>query len=236
MLHCSQYLPETLTDDETKGPSWKVPARSGSLRERLVALRDAEMSARASRKAASVLCHEQLRLVQEGIQDIVKRAQAWPQSEATMHSGGLAIPEGDRPKAPGVPGELVHWEGGYRCIVQNLPVNTNVLVAGMDIQALAADQLRVQALTMTERYSPEGTDRREHWRARQTAPIASSRELIQSILCDLGVALEAARAEFDKSRFVTDGWPVARRPTAPAAESVSASPSWRPDAAGTDGE
>lgn len=199
MLNCFPYMPAATEEGGAKA-SWKVPARSGSLIERLEALQAAEMSARASRDAAAVLCREPLRLVQEGIQDIVTKTQAWPRSQVVLNPAGLAIPEADRAKAPGVPGERVHWEGGFSCIVENLPVYSNTLVAAMAIQALAGDQLRAHAVITTERYAADGNQRREHWRRHLTAPIASSPGMISDMLHDLGTAMEAAQNEFDKSR------------------------------------
>lgn len=199
VMNCFPYM-SAATEEGAAEVSWKVPARSGSLIERLDALRAAEKSARALRDAAAVVCREPLRLVQAGIQDIVTKAQAWPASQVVLHSRGPAIPEADAARAPGVPGEQVHWEDGFSCIVENLPAYSNTLVAAMAIQALPGDQLRAHAVISTERYTKEGNERREHWRRRLTAPIPDSPAMISGMLQDLSTALEAAKIEFDKSR------------------------------------
>jgi hypothetical protein len=71
---------------------------------------------------------------------------AWPGFESTMWPRIHAVPEGQRSRMPGVPGERVHREAGFICLVENLPKQSSTLTAAAAVQVLDDRQLRLHGI------------------------------------------------------------------------------------------
>lgn len=179
---------------------WATPNRSGSLSQRLAALRDAEGTASRQRDRAEALCSEHMAVVQDGMGVIGGELQSWPSTQVAVYPRIAAVPEPQRSRQPGVPGERVHLERGYMCVVENLPIYSYTFVAAAAIQMLDNDQLRVHAVVTTERWAAEGNAREERWRSTREVALTDGPCAIASLMSELKEAVQTARLGFDRDR------------------------------------
>ncbi|WP_225828038.1 DUF2971 domain-containing protein [Streptomyces naphthomycinicus] len=182
---------------------WPAPRREGSLTERLPALRHAETEAEARRQAAHAILQGPLAQLEEGAERLVAELRLWPGTEVANHSRTTAVPGHLHARSPGVPGEVVHYERGFLCVVENLPCQTHTLTAAAAIQVLDDEQLRLHAVVETEEWLPDGNQREEHWRSGQESSAADAPTAVAALLRELTAAVQRARTQFDNTRGVS---------------------------------
>lgn len=180
--------------------AWGAPRRTGSLDERLAALRRAEAESQERRQQATPQCGRYAAAIEQGIAALGSDLQSWQGTEVAVHSHTMAIPETQRSRRPGVLGEQVHLERGFMCVVENLPRPSFTLVAAAAVQVLDGQQLRLHAVVTTEWWDPDGNERNEHWRGTCTTSITDADTAVDTLLTDLNEAVHTTRAAFDHGR------------------------------------
>ncbi|MEW2426554.1 DUF2971 domain-containing protein [Micromonospora sp. NPDC047644] len=199
-LACMPFDAVAAVEASTAPSFANPPRRSGSLSERLNELKESVRSAEEERARAVTICSPLLDQVKSAVGEIGMAMRSWPNVEVGEHTSVAAIPEHQRSRAPGVPGERIHFESGYMCVVENLPKYTHTLVAAGAIQVLDDDQVRVHALIATERWKPNGNEHAEHWRECCVTPLVDAVTALDSVLAKLHSALETTRQAFDRDR------------------------------------
>jgi hypothetical protein len=101
---------------------------------------------------------------------------------------------------PGVPGERVHREAGFICLVENLPKQSSALTAAAAVQVLDDRQLRLHGIIQIEQWHPSGNTHSEPWRVARTAPADEAGGALATLLTELRAAVDAAGPEFDEQR------------------------------------
>ncbi|WP_432590471.1 DUF2971 domain-containing protein [Streptomyces sp. HD1123-B1] len=183
--------------------AWPAPRREGSLAERLLAMRKASTEADARRQAAEALIQEPMAQLGEGAARLVSQLGLWPGTEVDSYPQTTAVPEHLRTRSPGVPGEVIHYERGFLCVVENLPRQSHTLTASAAIQVLDDEQLRLHALVNTEHWLPEGNRREERWRSEQEIDAADAQAAVAALLEELTAAVQRTRTAFDDARGVS---------------------------------
>lgn len=199
-LMCMPVAPTEAAQRNENERVGAVPRRGGSLQERLAELREAESTARELRAQAEVVSAEPVSTIAQSMSDLCSDLSAWPDTEVTTYSRITAVPERLRSRRPGVPGERVHLERGTMCVVENLPKYSHTLVAAAAVQVLDHQQMRLHAVISTERWDPDGNERREHWRSAQIATVTNAVTTVQALLTEMKQAVAAVRPEFDSRR------------------------------------
>ncbi|MEU8006401.1 DUF2971 domain-containing protein [Catellatospora sp. NPDC049111] len=200
LLSCD---PVGVTDDAATGRQQqqvRVPNRAGDLGERLEALRTSEDLAERQRERAAARCEPHLRALRDRMTALHDVARSWPNVEAQVHPHSTAVPENLRGRRPGVPGEQVHFERGYMCVVENLPKYTCTLVAAGAVQMLDAGRTRFHAVVSIEEPTSDGVKSVEIWRGVEEAAEADAAGALDTIMANLSNALPEARSEFDSRR------------------------------------
>ncbi|MFF2216753.1 DUF2971 domain-containing protein [Streptomyces antibioticus] len=199
-LHCFSFEGFVPQSRSLPAQAWPAPRRKGSLAERLLALRTAETAADALRQAAEALAQEPLARLEEGAARLVSQLGRWPGTEVESYSRTTAVPEHLRTRSPGVPGEIIHYERGFLCVVENLPRQSHTLTASAALQVLDGEQLRLHGVVDTEHWLPDGHKREEHWRSELEIDASDARAAVAALLEDLTAAAQRARTPFDDAR------------------------------------
>ncbi|MEV6551803.1 DUF2971 domain-containing protein [Streptomyces sp. NPDC051597] len=195
-LMCFPPSPEVAVE----GVPWAQPRRSGSLQERLGALRDATAKANELRPAAVQLAAEHLAFIGEAIAELCSELGSWPEVEAKAYPHPQAVPEEQRARMPGVSGEQVHHEGGSMCVVENLPKGSLTLVAAAALQVLDDQRLRLHWMVTIELPGPQGNGLTGHWRDARVITSDEAASTLPSFIAQLRTAVRAARPDFDSQR------------------------------------
>ncbi|WP_330343368.1 DUF2971 domain-containing protein [Streptomyces longwoodensis] len=202
-LHCVPFEGFVPPSRPPAGQAWPGPRREGSLAERLLALRGAETEATARHQTAEVLIQAPLAQLEAGTAQLVSQIEQWPGTDVSRHSRITAVPDHLRARSPGVPGEVIHCERGFLCVVENLPLLSHTLAASAAIQVLANKRLRLHAVVDTEQWLPDGNKREEHWRGQQEIDAADAHAAVASLLDELAAAVQRTRTAFDDARGIS---------------------------------
>ncbi|WP_181924116.1 DUF2971 domain-containing protein [Streptomyces inhibens] len=179
---------------------WPPPRREGSLAERLLALRDADAEAEARRVAAASLARVPAAVLEEGVEGLVSRLNSWPETEVRSYPHSTAVPGSMRARRPGVPGEVIHYESGFMCVVETLPQQSHTFVAAVAIQVLDDERLRLHGVVSTEHTLSDGHKNEEVWRSQRETSAVNAEAEAAVLMGDLTRAVQDARAAFDHAR------------------------------------
>lgn len=199
-LHCFGPL---APEPAAKAAPWAEPRRSGSLEERLGALLEATAEANELREAAKLLAADHLTIIGRAIATLSSELGSWPEVESTALPQSQAVPVEQRSRQPGTPGERVHHEAGFMCVVENLPKYSLTLVAAAAVQVLDGSRLRLHGVVTTEQWNPDGNRRAEHWRAAREVSADEAAAALSALLVELRAAVDAVRPTFDEQRGQT---------------------------------
>ncbi|WP_326806090.1 DUF2971 domain-containing protein [Streptomyces sp. NBC_01788] len=184
---------------------WPAARRSGSLAERLQALRSAQTEAEARAAAGALVAEEHAEALEEGIGELARELSSWPGTEVETYPQSRAVPPQEHKASPGVPGEVVHYQRGFMCVVENLPKYSHTLVASAAVQVLDGRRLRLHAVVTTERWLPDGNQITEHWRGRQECPQTQAPQTVSAILNELSSQVRTVRPMFNQARDSVTG-------------------------------
>ncbi|MFI0990666.1 hypothetical protein [Streptomyces exfoliatus] len=125
----------------------------------MLALQNAENEAEANHRRAQSLALQPLQLVEEGISALASHLRLWPETNVNSRpSGAAAVPEEERQRSPGVPGEEIHYQNGYQCCAEHLPLPSANLIVSAALQVLDGERLRLHALVVIERLHEAGIE------------------------------------------------------------------------------
>ncbi|GGS72468.1 hypothetical protein GCM10010222_11590 [Streptomyces tanashiensis] len=175
--------------------------RDGSLAERLLALQNAETKAASNWQDAEALAHTPLKQLQAGISALESQLRLWPGVEVSSSpSTAGTVPEEMRARRPGVPGETIHYQRGFQCVVEHLPLHSLTFSASAAIQVLDGERLRLHALVAMEHWHEGGNDRKEVWRDQREVVASDALAAVIALLHALTTAADEARVAFDRVR------------------------------------
>ncbi|MFF6779283.1 DUF2971 domain-containing protein [Streptomyces sp. NPDC012637] len=170
--------------------------REGSLAERFLALQKAESEAAAQHRDAVVLARAPLEQLQEGLSALEAELGLWPGTQAGPVSPGVAaIPEDERARQPGVPGETIHYQRGFHCGVKPPSLHRPILTASAAVQVLDGERLRLYGLVTLEDDRPY-----EVWCDRKEVDASGASAVVEALLGALSAATRDARPLFDQAR------------------------------------
>jgi DUF2971 family protein len=181
-------------------PLSESPNRPGSLDERLAALKASILSAEQQRERAAALCLVHLNALERAIEKVGTTVRSWPRVEVAVYKSITAVPDNQRSRASGVPGEQIHFEKGYMCVIESIPKHTHTLVIAAATQVLSGDRVRIHGVAKTEHWKATGNEHVEHWRDTSEVSLADAAMALDSIIGKLHSALQTTRAHFDRER------------------------------------
>jgi len=164
--------------------------RPGTLDERLTALKGSVRAADQQRERAAALCSIHLNRLEKAIGTVGTAVLSWPKVEVSVHKSIAAVPDYQRSRAPGVPGEQIHFESGYMCVIENLPTCSHTLVAAVAVQVLSGDRVRIHGMVKTEHWKPTGNEHVEQWRETYEVSLTDTATTLDSVIRKLHGALE----------------------------------------------
>jgi hypothetical protein len=141
-----------------------------------------------------------VRAIDAGVEKIGGSTSQWANTEVESHSHITAVPEAQRSRRPGVPGEHIHFERGRMCVVENVPKYTYTLTAAAALQLLDGDLVRIHMAVAIERWLPGGNERSELWRTATEATFIEAGTTLAGALGQLLDETHAAQTAFDSMR------------------------------------
>lgn len=182
---------------------WERARRTGSLSERLEALRSSEMHAaelRLQGEAMTILLRER---VHKNMADLAQTLKKWQKTMVEVHEHIDAVPSAQRSRRPGVPGERIHFENGVMAVVNDLPGRVHALVSSSALQVLDKGQIRLHCVVRTENMNDAPNHQTERWRVSREGPIESASVLWDELFKLLRDATLSQQQAFDADRFMT---------------------------------
>lgn len=144
--------------------------RVGTLASRLQELRTLELQRDQAREQGAILIAGISARIATSLSAVKAGAERWDSVEAAVHRHIHAVPPQQRGRRPGVPGEVVEYERGWMCVVENLPKHSYTLIVAAATQLLEDRTLRLHAMISIETWSAEGNSTSEVWRlSRETS-------------------------------------------------------------------
>ncbi|RKG69839.1 DUF2971 domain-containing protein [Corallococcus sp. CA054B] len=199
-LGCFPSIAPGTTDAAVTNSLLASHNRSGTLDERRTALKDSVRTASQQRERAAALCSTHLDTLKKAVEKAGASVLSWPKVEVEVHKNTAAIPDNQRSRAPGVPGEQIYFESGYMCVIENVPKHTHTLVAAIAMQVLNGDHIRIHGVVKTEHWKPNGNEHVEQWRETYEVPLTETATALGSIITKIHDTLKASRSDFDKKR------------------------------------
>ncbi|MEV8328249.1 DUF2971 domain-containing protein [Kitasatospora sp. NPDC056731] len=204
LLHHSRTLslvPE-LPPPPPQAPS-SMAKDPATLLDRIAALDTAEEEAMRLRYEAFEDFSHLISKISAGMARTAADLDAWPRTEVTSVDTATAVPDGQRRRRPGVPGEQAHLERGQRISVRHVPGTQETtdeargLAVSVAFQVLDQRRLRFHAQIAASR---PGGPSEERWRYQQEAEATQAESALASILAELHNAALATRPAFDATR------------------------------------
>ncbi|MEU8889884.1 DUF2971 domain-containing protein [Streptomyces sp. NPDC048442] len=210
-LHCFPFEGDVPQPRPVSPRAWPAPRRAGSLAERLLALRVADAEATTHQRASAQLVQEYIGTFKEGAAELLSELKCWPDAEVTILAQPTAVPAELRARKPGVPGEVIHFEQGFQCVMENLPPHSHTLIAAAAVQILADERMRLHGVVEIEHWLPDGNEHEELWRNQRETDTAGAGAAVATLLHELTDAVQTARVAFDRARGASPGIVEERR-------------------------
>ncbi|MEU1867859.1 DUF2971 domain-containing protein [Streptomyces gardneri] len=173
----------------------------GSLAKRIQALENATAEATKAHQKAEALVSTPLKQLEDGLSALEPQLRPWPYTETRPVSPSLwAVPKEMRQHAPGAPGETIHYERGFQCAVEHLPLHSHTLTASAAIQVLDGERLRFHALVAMEHWHDTGNEHEEVWSDQQEVDAPDAPSAVDALMSALTTATRDARVVFDRAR------------------------------------
>ena len=177
-----------------------TPRRNGSAAERFAALSRAEAEAAVRKEEGEAATADLVVALEHGLSELAAALEPLPEATATLYPRVMAVPAPQRARRAGVPGERIHFERGYMCVVENQPVLSHTLVAAAALQVLDGKRLRLHAVVTTEDGDGDRIERGEPWRAMEEVALPEAPATLTRLLENLLAATQEERARFDERR------------------------------------
>jgi hypothetical protein len=202
-MHFSNGLPVRLPGPLAQEPASGTAARrDGDLVQRARELAHAEADADAARTRAEVAMGSLIGRIEEAVAEAARGAGKRPAVVAAVHRGINAVPPAQRRRAPGTPGPVVDYEHGLMAVVEHQPQHSFTLVVSAALQVVAGEQVHIHAVIETERWKPDGNERREVWRQTRITTLGGASSEGAAVLDALLAALTPSLHSFDELRSV----------------------------------
>lgn len=189
------------------GPISSAPARSsisarrdGALATRLEQLRVLEEQRKYAQVNGQMMTADLLSRLASSISATQSICSKWGDVETAVDPRGRAIPPEQRGNRPGVPGEVVEFENGSMCVVENLPKYSYTLLIGLAIQLLDTKIVRLHGSIELEKWLPTGNEWSELWRASYEAPIDDAASKVDVLIQELESQIAHSEEAFNASR------------------------------------
>lgn len=176
------------------------PRRVGSLADRLNSLEEAELAAEKDQSAAEKYAAPIAQIWEGEALRLVESLADWPGVIFNRHPGSAAIPDRERRKAPGVPGEVFSCEAGFMIVGENQPQDSFTIVIAAALQTTATGATRLHACIRAEEWADGGNNQQELYRDRRDVEPDELLEAQSQLLERLLYAVQGARKEFDLLR------------------------------------
>jgi Protein of unknown function (DUF2971) len=174
--------------------------RSGLLAMRIQELRSFELQREQARAAGANLSAGIADRLKSSIAAVQVACATWHDVEAEIYPRIRAVPPGQRSRKPGVPGEVVEFESGWMCVVENLPKYSYTLVVALAIQLLEGKVLRFHGLIALETWLPTGNETSELWRICRESAMDQGATEADALAEEVHAHLQLARQNFDARR------------------------------------
>ncbi len=175
--------------------------RPGTAVCRLDALRSLEVQRDQAKDQGSTMTAGVLESIERSFSAVKDIAEGWDGVKAAVHQHIYAVPPRQRGRRPGVPGEVVEFERGWMCVVENMPEYSYTLIIAAAVQLLEVGTLRLHASIAIETWSPTGNETSESWRVcRETSIGEAPRQIGDLLDVAAGQELQNAKQEFDALR------------------------------------
>lgn len=180
-------------------PHW-AGRRSGTLGERISALRMAEVRAADLHDVAESAASELRARMLEDVRQLSEQLRPWPATDMETWDGIDAVPPRERARRPGVLGEEVHYETGSLVVLTAVPDRQHVFVASAALQVIGEDRFRLHAAVRTEIMTDAPNHQREHWRVAREGAISSGAAIWDEVHQQLRAAALGLQGQFDLER------------------------------------
>jgi hypothetical protein len=174
--------------------------RSGTFAERFQELKSAEAQRKQEWADGKRLTSRFVNRILRSISAVQSLCATWPDTEAEMFMRARAIPPDQYGKQAGVPGEVVEFQSGYMCVVENVPKYSCTLVVALAVQLLETGSLRFHGSITLEKWLPTDNEISELWRASHESTVAEADTVIENLVDDLNTQVQSARRKFDMLR------------------------------------
>lgn len=180
--------------------------RAGPLADRLRELRTLELERDRAKAIGAELTAGVVNNLIRSISAVEAACAAWENVESAIYSRPRAIPPPQRARRAGVPGEVVEFETGSMCVVENLPKYSCTLVIAVAIQLLQAETVRLHGVIAVETWHAGGNQISELWRTSDECSMDDSTAHTAALVESMNAQLQAAKQEFDSARFPQKGF------------------------------
>lgn len=174
--------------------------RPGSLTGRLEELRSLELQREQARARGANLAAGIIHNFKKRIAAVQVACATWHDVEAAIYPRIHAVPPNQRSRKPGVPGEIVEFEAGWMCVIENLPKYSYTLISALAIQLLEGGVARFHGLIELETWLPVGNETTEVWRVCHESSVDEAAAQVGALGDALDAPLELASEEFEARR------------------------------------
>jgi hypothetical protein len=175
--------------------------RNGPFVDRFRELRALEMKRDQAKARGANLTAGIVSQLAHSLSEVQAVCATWDNAEAATYSPRTqAIPPEQQAKRPGVPGEVVEFQTGSMCVIENLPKYSCTLVIALAIQLLEAGTVRLHGLITVEKWLPGGNQRAELWRASGESSMDNAADRAAVLVEAMSAQLQGAKRTFDARR------------------------------------
>jgi hypothetical protein len=137
--------------------------RSGTLEDRLGQLRSAEEGRKLAREVGEIATTAISGRLDAIVSAVQSACSLWANVEVQVYQRIQAVPPEQRGKRPGVPGEVVEFQTGKMCVVENMPKQSCTLIIALAVQLLESKTVRLYGLITAEKWVVGGNEQSELW-------------------------------------------------------------------------
>jgi hypothetical protein len=176
--------------------------RAGPLADRLQELRALELKQDQAKARGAELAAGVVNDLVRSISEVEAACAAWENVETAVYARPRAIPPRQRAKRAGVPGDIVEYESGSMCVVENLPKYSRTLVIALAIQLLQAGTVRLHGLIALETWLAGGNQISELWRTSEECSMDDTTAHTAALIKGMNAQLQTAKSKFDAVRLL----------------------------------
>jgi hypothetical protein len=174
--------------------------RDGPFAARLQELRSLEEQRNRARANGETVAAGPLSRMTASISATQSACSAWSSVEAQAYQRNRAIPPEQYGKSPGVPGEVVEFQRGWMCVVENLPKQSCTLTISLAIQLLDTGMVRLHGLIDLEKWVAPENERSTLWRKSYETALCDAAGTVDVLIQELESQVRPAQKKFNACR------------------------------------